>query len=311
MGRPMLHLKQSGYFADERLPLELIRRRPQFPFPLHTHEFSELVIVLSGSGTHFTDTDEYTLAAGDAFVIEGNSAHGYRNVNGLVLVNILFDPVRLNVAETDLREIPGYRALLTLEPRYRRSHGFQSRLRLKGPQLAHAETLVDSLERECREKRAGYHSLAAAYFMQIVGYLARCFTESDVPQSRPILRLADAMSFVEENLARQVRMEELVAISELSESTLLRGFKKAVGLSPMQYHLHLKVERACELLCRPELSITEVSYRSGFSDSNYFSRQFRKSMECTPREYRRKLLGRGSTIGAEPSPSDASGKIDA
>ena len=282
-----MHLTLSGYFEDSRLPLELIRRNPQVPFPLHTHEFSELVIVLSGTGTHFSDTDEYTVSAGDAFVIEGNTAHGYRNVNGLVLVNILFDPVRLNVPEADLREIPGYRALLTLEPRYRRTHSFGSRLRLNPEQTARAELLINSLERECREKQPGYHSLAAAYFMQIIGYLARCFTASESPRTRPILRLADAMTYIEENLDRRIRIEELVGVSKMSESTLLRAFKKTVGMSPSQYHLHLRIEMACDLLTRPELSITEVSFRSGFADSNYFSRQFRKATRRTPREYRR------------------------
>ncbi len=297
MGRPMMHLTLSGYFEDERLPLELIRRNPQVPFPLHTHEFSELVIVLSGTGTHFTDTDEYTVSAGDAFVVEGNSAHGYRNVKDLVLVNILFDPVRLNVPEADLKEIPGYRALLTLEPRYRRTHSFESRLRLEPDQITKAESLIDALERECREKRPGYHSLAAAYFMQIVGFLARCFTATDSPQARPILRLADALTHIEENLDRRIRIEELLAITQMSESTLLRAFKKTVGMSPVQYQMHRRIERACQLLELPELTITEVSYRSGFSDSNYFSRQFRKLKSRTPREFRREQLAAKTTGG--------------
>lgn len=294
MVRPMLHLTRSGYFADDRLPLELIRRTPQAPFPLHTHEFSELVVVLSGRGTHFTETEEYTVGAGDAFVIEGNHAHGYRNLSNLLLVNILFDPTRLSIPQGDLREIPGFRALLTLEPRFRRSHAFETRLRLDPEQLKRAEALIDALEQECREKRPGYHSLAAAYFMQIIGYLARCFTETDAPRTRPILRLADAMGFIESNLDRRLRIEELVTLSRMSESSLLRGFKKAIGMSPTQYQLHLKIERACRLLKRPELSIMEVSYRSGFSDSNYFSRQFRKTMHRSPSDYRREVTAAGA-----------------
>ena len=287
----MLHLSRSSHFEDDHLPLGVIRRKPQEPFPLHTHDFSELVIVLSGTGTHFTQTDEYTVTAGDAFVIEGNSSHGYRNVKGLELVNILFDPIVLGVPSADLRAIPGYHALMTLEPRARRDDGFRSRLRLKPDELERAEALVDSLEREFREKRPGYHSLAAAYFMQIVGFLARCFTATDEPKARPILRLADAMSFIEEHVTRRISIGELIAVTQMSESTLQRSFKRVLGISPTHYHLHLQIQRACTLLLRPELSITEISYRCGFSDSNYFSRQFRHMKGRTPREYRRRAAG--------------------
>jgi len=51
--------------------------------------------------------------------------------------------------------------------------------------------------------------------------------------------------------------------------------------------------RACELLRKGELNVTETAYRVGFADSNYFSRQFRRVMECSPREFvnRARLAG--------------------
>lgn len=282
MTPPMLHLTRSSYFADERLPLKLVRRTPQPPYPLHTHEFAELVVVFSGSGTHFTETGEQTVTSGDVFIIDGNNAHGFRNLNDLMLVNILFDPDRLSVPKTELEAIPAVRRQSRRIPR--------RRLRLDGRQLAKTESLIETLERECREKRTGYRSFAAATFLQIIGHLARCSAERISALPGTGHRLAEAVALLEENPDRRIRMDELVEISELSESTLLRRFKKAFGMSPLKYHLSLRIERACELLARPELSITEVSYRSGFSDSNYFSRQFRKVKQRSPREYRRQAV---------------------
>ena len=51
-------LRSDDFFADKSLRLELLDRNPQIPYPLHTHDYSELVIVTGGSGIHVTDQSE-------------------------------------------------------------------------------------------------------------------------------------------------------------------------------------------------------------------------------------------------------------
>ena len=46
-------------------------------FPIHTHEFHELVIVTEGTGIHSINGYNYQVTAGDVFVLKGNDAHGY------------------------------------------------------------------------------------------------------------------------------------------------------------------------------------------------------------------------------------------
>lgn len=289
-------LTKSAFFEDRTLPLELIRRNPQEPYPLHTHEFSELVIVFSGRGIHFTESEEWKIGRGDVFVIQGECAHGYRSLDSLSLVNILFDAGHLGLPQSDLLAIPGYHALLTVEPHYRREHRFASRLRLADPQLAHLSLLLDGLERETSAREPGYRSMAAAYFMQILGYLSRCFASTATPKHQSLLRLGEAIGHLEQNVGRRVALSELLAITHMSESSLLRAFRKTVGLSPIGYHIRLKVQRACRLLVSSDLPVTEIAFRSGFSDSNYFSREFRKVMGMSPRTFRRS--------DARPSPAN-------
>jgi len=74
----------------------------------------------------------------------------------------------------------------------------------------------------------------------------------------------------------------------MSESSLLSTFKEATGQSPIDYLIHLRIQRAAELLCRSVQSISEIAFAVGFEDSNYFSRQFRQTMHTSPREYRRR-----------------------
>jgi len=63
-----------------------------------------------------------------------------------------------------------------------------------------------------------------------------------------------------------------------------------MGDSPIDYLIRLRILQAANLLRKEELNITEVAYRVGFQDSNYFARQFHRIMGTTPSIYRRQML---------------------
>lgn len=280
------HFLISDFFGDPALPLAIHRRTAQRPKELHTHGFSELVLVLGGTAVHFTDEDEHPITQGDVFVIQGEQAHGYRDSQNLSLINVMFDRRRLRLPEADLNSMPGYHALFTLEPQYRRQHRFASRLRLDEGRLAQAAALAERLEEEARARRAGYIFSATALFMQLIVFLSRCYEGEAAPESRALLRIGAAISWLEDHYREPVSLGTLTRIAGMSESTLLRTFRRATGRTPVEYLLRLRIRRACELLRRTEMNITEIAFETGFQDSNYFSRQFRLIMNKSPRDYR-------------------------
>ena len=72
----------------------------------------------------------------------------------------------------------------------------------------------------------------------------------------------------------------------MSESNLLRIFKEATGQTPIDYRLRLRIKHAMRLLCDTDDPISRIASQVGFSDSNYFTRQFRTIIGTTPRAYR-------------------------
>ncbi|CAM3506895.1 GlxA family transcriptional regulator [Parendozoicomonas haliclonae] len=72
----------------------------------------------------------------------------------------------------------------------------------------------------------------------------------------------------------------------MSQRTLNRRFLEATGLTPSQWLLRLRVEKARDLLTSTNLDICDIALRCGFQDPGYFSRVFRKHMETTPGQYR-------------------------
>jgi transcriptional regulator GlxA family with amidase domain len=127
-----------------------------------------------------------------------------------------------------------------------------------------------------------------ALFMQIVAYLSRCYGRSRNPNSRALLRMAAAITHLETHFAEAVHLEELARMAQMSKRSFIRAFQAATGSSPISYLIEQRVNRAATLLRKEEGSITEIAFQVGFSDSNYFTRQFRKVFGVSPRDYRRK-----------------------
>src|SRR5262249_7771360 len=190
-------LRKGDWFHPDGFPIVVARRDPQEPFGLHAHEFSEIVIITGGTGLHVTGRESWPLAAGDVFVIGGTRPHDYQDMDGLKLINILFDPAALRMDLLDLPSLPGYHALFTLEPAWRQRHKFKSRLHLQPKDVGAVIAIVDQLELELQGRAPGFGFIATALYAQLVGFLARCYSRSKNPDSRALLRLAEAISYLE------------------------------------------------------------------------------------------------------------------
>lgn len=284
---PHSTLKRKDWFHPDGFPISVERRDPQEPFGLHSHEFAEIGIITAGRGVHVTGTEKYPLNAGDAFVIGGSRKHDYHSMERLCLVNILFQPEKLNLRTYDLRTLPGYHALFTLEPAWRRRHQFNGRLRLRPSELSVVMAFVDQLEEELDTRASGFKFMATASFMQIVGYLSRCYAKAKNPDSRALLRIGEAISHLEINYQEPIDLDRLAQIAHMSNRNFMRSFQAAMGSSPIAHLVQLRVNRGASLLRRSGHSVTEIAFQVGFSDSNYFARQFRKLLGVTPSQYRR------------------------
>ena len=66
-----------------------------------------------------------------------------------------------------------------------------------------------------------------------------------------------------------------------------RLFKQQLGLPPNRFLIHCRLEQAAALLLRGQASVSEIAFRVGFADQNYFARMFKQQYRITPLEYRR------------------------
>ncbi len=91
--------------------------------------------------------------------------------------------------------------------------------------------------------------------------------------------------YVLAHLDQELKMEDLAAECALSLRTLQRLFKDEMDMSPGNFVVLIKMERAAELLRGGQCNVSEAAWQLGFSDSSYFSRVFKKYHGLSPREF--------------------------
>lgn len=138
----------------------------------------------------------------------------------------------------------------------------------------------------------GYSFENLEYVNQSLPRLIASFTFLDQFRSvnEPFTKdpVSRCINFMLENINRKFKLEELAAEVKLSASHFSRLFLVRTGHSPIDYFIQLKIQRACRLLDRDDQSVVDVAREIGFDDQFYFSRQFKKVMGLSPRDYRKR-----------------------
>jgi AraC-like DNA-binding protein len=253
----------------------------------HYHDFCELVLVLSGRGRHVLEGESFPVSAGNVFVVQGQQIHSFRDRDDLVLVNVMYDPLRLPLPAGLLRRLPGYSALFMLEPTFRSAHRFSSHLQLDREDLGAAEALAERIEQESADARPGHEAVLLGLLLELMVFLSRRYGESEVRESRALLEMGKLISTLEQRYPEPWTLAQMARLAHLSRTSLLRVFRQATGKSPIDYLIGLRIEAAKRLLRQSDLSMTDIALEAGFGDSNYFARQFRLVTGRTPTAFRR------------------------
>jgi AraC-like DNA-binding protein len=140
-------------------------------------------------------------------------------------------------------------------------------------------------------KEEGYLLKTKSLLYDILYLVGRTLNAAHSPQktARKILK---AVKIIESNYYRiPIRISELAEICGMSEVYFRKQFRVLYGVSPLKYINSLKIARGIELLESRMYPIKEVAMMSGYEDEYYFSRDFKKAMGISPREYKSKHGG--------------------
>ena len=114
----------------------------------------------------------------------------------------------------------------------------------------------------------------------------------------PLSRLRRVTDHISEHLDQHLTLAQLGAVVYMSPYHFARLFQRSTGVSPHQFVVRTRIDRAVTLLAARELSIARISRAVGFRTASHFSTVFRRVTGVTPRAYRARHLQAARPGGA-------------
>jgi len=108
---------------------------------------------------------------------------------------------------------------------------------------------------------------------------------------QPYTEMRVVLEFVRDNYSRSMEIKELAALVHLSISQFERRFRKVFQISPLKHIMNVRIRAASLRLTTTNDTIAAIALDCGFYDHSHFTRNFRKIMGVSPREYRRQYMG--------------------
>lgn len=99
--------------------------------------------------------------------------------------------------------------------------------------------------------------------------------------------VARAQYWFQKHLARKIKLADVAESMLVSEKTLVRHFKKTLGITPHEYLLGIRIDTAKSMLVNSNLRVEQVAERVGYGDISFFQQVFRKRAGVTPTAYRK------------------------
>jgi AraC family transcriptional regulator len=99
------------------------------------------------------------------------------------------------------------------------------------------------------------------------------------------LKLQQVVDYIHAHLDRDLSLKELAAVVQMSAHYFSQLFKQSTGITPHQYVIHCRIERAKELLMQGKLTIADVAKVVGFVDQSHFHRHFKRLVGITPKAF--------------------------
>jgi len=250
-------------------------------------DFSTLALIHSGSGRKRVGKQSYRIRPRSIFVIYPGVPHAYLKTENLKLSNFCYTEKLWSILPASLQSLPGFQALFHIEPIFRGTRHYPSRLELESDPFNDLIALIESIL-PLREENPGECLMAVSRVTDLFARLSTVYEEQsnttdfhDLP-----MRIAHITLWIERHLQDPIGVGEIAERCEVSPRTLNRLFKEVYEMTPKAFLTRQRLRRAAALLQNSAQPIAEVARQAGFPDNNYFSRIFRREYGCQPREFR-------------------------
>jgi len=149
---------------------------------------------------------------------------------------------------------------------------------------------MKKIEKEFIEKNKAFNTYIKGELYSLLGCLYRYEILNDVGfkyDRDGMKRISKALIYVDNNYSNTITLDEISSIVNMNPSYFCRFFKKATGMTIMDYINFVRIWKAENLLSLTDDSVLEISMEVGFSSVSYFNRVFKRFKGTSPLKYRK------------------------
>ena len=150
------------------------------------------------------------------------------------------------------------------------------------------EGIYQTLEMGYGIENLEYSSICLMHFLASFKYPGQF---NQIQKSDYNDKVSKSIQYMRQHLSQRISLKDLAKFVELSTSHYSFIFRKKTYHPPMDYLIHLRIQKACQYLDNTTLLIKEIATSTGFDDPYYFSRIFKKIMGFSPLKYRKMEKG--------------------
>ncbi len=276
-------------YLNSSLPIRIRHASYMPPVNMpHSHIDHEIYYFHSGKCNFIIGSQFYALEPGDLILMNGLTWHS-ANINpayGYERTIVHFNPDYLH------SWIPRAFFINILQPFSCIKH---YRFSLKGQMREEFEAILQKLE---RMQHAADPIEKHRFHVSLLDFFLLLYELCDLPDSvsSPVLstkenNVQQVMAYLDRHYAMDLHLDDLGKHLHLDRHHLSKVFKEVTGMTVFHYLTHLRINHAkVKLSLDPTLTITDVSYQTGFKHHAHFSRVFKQLVGCSPDQFRKSKL---------------------
>ena len=248
------------------------------------HREPELVYVTKGSAECIVNGEELTLEEGGFILLNSEDVHLVRPVgeSNCSLLSMIFSLEYIKMFRNSVDGI-----LFDLESDKEVKEKINS--------------LLGEIAKSF-ENKSNYNSLLQIAYVNHIYYLIleHCVCYKRLPASsglpkRDFSYAKTAISYINENYTREITLDEISMIVNLSPSYFSKYFKKVTQISYSEYLANLRLEKAIQDMLENNTSVSAAALRNGFANVKSFITQCKKVYKCTPAQYKKRITEKENT----------------
>ena len=257
--------------------------------PWHWHEELELFLVTEGKARVQLDTGSVVLNSGECILLNTNAMHSIRQAPQHPL------PLSLHGVPSRLDRRPARGGSSTSGMCCRCSIAPPCALSCFPPNGTLASGVLRAFSRGFSRLRgrgySGFEFRVRDALSRLWRRLVENFRRTTSSfyrggHSGQAARLKAMLDYIHAHYSEHITLPDIAAAANISERECCRCFEKTIGMAPVAYVVNYRICAAAVMLEETDLPITTVAERAGFNSPSYFSKVFRRQLNCSPKEYR-------------------------